>query len=78
MLDRCVHVEPLLLGVFARDDDVDAVPASQTPVGHREEGIGIRWQVHADDVGFLVHHVVDEARVLMTEAIVILPPDVRG
>jgi hypothetical protein len=35
---------------------------------HREE-------INADDFGLLVDDQIDEARVLMTEAIVVLPPD---
>jgi hypothetical protein len=39
---------------------------------------GVRRQVDADDLGLLVDDVVDEAGVLVAEAVVVLPPDVRG
>ena len=78
MLDGRVHVEPLRLGLLSGDDHVDIIAAAQAVVGHRKQGIGVRRKIDADDVGFLVHHVVDEARVLMAEAVVVLPPDVRG
>jgi hypothetical protein len=35
-------------------------------------------EVDADDLGLLVDDVVDEARVLVGEAVVVLPPDVRA
>jgi hypothetical protein len=47
-------------------------------VGHRQQRVGVGRQVDADDLGLLVDHVVDEARVLVAEAVVVLPPDVRG
>src|SRR3546814_7060208 len=36
------------------------------------------WQVDPDDLGLLVHDVVDEAGVLVGEAVVVLAPHVRG
>ena len=47
-------------------------------VGHREQCVGVGRQVNADDVGLLVGDVVDEARILMAEAVVVLAPYVRG
>ena len=64
--------------LLAGDDDVDVVPAAQAVVGDREQAVCVRRQVDADDLGLLVHDVVDEARVLVREAVVILPPDVRA
>ena len=43
-----------------------------------EQRVGVGRQIDADDVGLLVDDVVDEARVLMAEAVVILPPHMRG
>ena len=78
VLDGRVHVEPLQRGLLAGDDDVDVVAAAQAVVGHREQRVGVRRQIDADDLGLLVDHVIDEARVLVAEAVVVLPPDVRG
>ena len=78
VLDRAVHVEPLRRRVLARHDHVDVVPAAQAVVHHREQAVGVRRQVDADDLRLLVDHVVDEAGVLVGEAVVVLPPDVRG
>jgi hypothetical protein len=41
-------------------------------VGDREQGAGVRWQVHPDDFWGLVEDVVDEAGVLVREAVVVL------
>ena len=47
-------------------------------VHHRQQTVGIRRQINANDLGFLVHDVVNEAGILMRETVVVLPPDVRG
>ena len=78
VLDGLVHRQPLRRRVLARDHDVDVVTAAQAVVHHREQAVGVRRQVDADDLGLLVDHVVDEAGVLVREAVVVLPPDVRG
>ena len=76
MLDRLVHRQPLRRRLFAGHDDVDVVSAAQAVVGNRQQAVGVRRQVDADDLGLLVDDVVDEAGVLMAEAVVVLPPDV--
>ena len=75
---RLVHGQPLQLRLLAGDDHVDVVAAAQAVVGHREQAVGVGRQVDADDLGLLVDDVVDEARVLVREAVVVLAPDVRG
>ena len=76
--DGFVDVEPLRRGLLAGDDEVDVVAAAQAVVGDGEQAVGVRRQVDADDVGLLVDDMVDEAGILMGEAVVVLPPDVRG
>ncbi|MNF04850.1 hypothetical protein D3C80_2044550 [compost metagenome] len=78
MLHRLIHGQPLRFRLLAGYDDVDAVPCPQTMVADPEQGVGVRRQIDADDIGFLVGDEVDEARVLMGKAIVVLPPDMRG
>ena len=78
VLDRLVHRQPLRRRVLARHHDVDVVAAPQAVVHHREQAVGIRRKVDPDDLGLLVDHMVDEAGVLVGEAVVVLPPDVRG
>ena len=75
VLDRLVHRQPLRRRLLARHDDVDVVAAAQAVVGDREQAVGVGRQVDADDLRLLVHDVVDEARVLVAEAVVVLPPD---
>src|SRR5215475_2837837 len=47
-------------------------------VGDGEQAVRIGRKIDAADAGLLVHYDVEEARVLMREAVVILLPDVRG
>ena len=77
-LDRLIHRQPLRSRLLARDDDVHIITAAQTVIGDRQQRVGIRRQIDAHDIRFLVHHVIDEAGVLVTEPVVILPPDVGG
>src|SRR5437899_3078536 len=76
--NRSIHIEPLQLRLLAGDNYVYVVPTAQTVIGHRKQRVGVRRQVDAYNVGFLVHHEIDEAGVLVSEAVVILPPDVRS
>jgi len=77
VLDRRIHVQPLQFRLLAGDDDIDIIVAAQAMVGHPQQGVGIGRQIDADDLGLLVCHHVDEPRVLMAEAIVVLSPHVR-
>ena len=78
MHDRRVHGQPLGQGVFARDHHVDVVPAAQAVIEDREQAVGVGRKVDAHDVGLLVDDVVEEAGILVREAVVILLPDVGG
>ena len=60
--------------MLPRNDHVHVVTAAQTMVGHREQGIGVRRQVHADHLGLLVDDEVDKARILVRETVVVLAP----
>ena len=76
--DGLLHRQVGQLGLLAGDDEVDVVAAAQAVVADREQAVGVRRQVDADDLGLLVDDVVDEAGVLVGEAVVVLAPDVRG
>ena len=78
MLDGLVHRQPLRRRLLAGDDDVDVVAAAEAVVGDREQAVGVGRQVDADHLRLLVDDVVDEAGVLVAEAVVVLPPDVRA
>ena len=72
------HGQPLGHGAFPGDDDVDVVAAAQAVVEDRQQAVRVGRQVDADDAGFLVDDVVEEAGVLVGEAVVVLLPDVGG
>ena len=75
--DRVVHRQVVQRRLLAGDDHVDVVAAAQAVVGDRQERVRVGRQVDADDLRLLVHDVVDEAGVLVREAVVVLAPDVR-
>ena len=78
VLDGRIHVEPLRGGLLAGHDHVDVVAAPQAMVRHAQQRVGVGRQIDADHLGLLVDYVVDEAGVLVAEAVVVLPPDVGG
>src|ERR1700733_5063990 len=75
--NRRINVEPLPLRLFPGDDQIDVVAAAQTMIRHRKQAVGIGRQIDAHDVGLFVCHMIDEARILVREAVVILAPDMR-
>ena len=70
--------QPLPQRRLAGDDDVDPVPGAQHMVGHTKQRIGSRRQINPHDVHLFVHRDINEPRVLMAEAVVILMPDMAG
>ena len=78
MNNRGVHGQPLRESVFAGNHNVDIVPAAQAVIEDRQEAVGVRRQVDAHDIGLLVDHMVEEAGILVGEAVVILLPDMRS
>ena len=76
--DRLLHRQVVERRLLAGDDHVDVVAAAQAVVGDRQQAVGVRRQVDPDDLRLLVDDVVDEAGVLVREAVVVLPPHVRG
>ena len=76
MFDRRIHVEVLKGHLFTRNGHVDVVSAAQTVIGDRQQRVCVWRQIDSDDFGLFVYHVIDEARILMAEAVVVLPPDV--
>ena len=75
--DRVVHRQVVEGRLLAGDDDVDVVATAETVVGDGEQRVRVRRQVDADELGLLVDHVVDEAGILVREAVVVLTPHVR-
>jgi hypothetical protein len=76
--DRVLHREVVQRRLLAGDDHVHVVTAAKAVVGDREQAVRVRGQVDTDDLRLLVHDVVDEAGILVREAVVVLPPHVRG
>ena len=70
-----IHAQPLRQSVFAGHHHVDVIPAAQAVIEHRQQTVGVGRQIHSDDIGLLVDHMVKEAGILVREAIVILLPD---
>ena len=68
VFDRLVHGQPLRSRLFAGDDDVYVISTAQAVIRHREQAIGIRRQINPNHLRLLVHHVIDETRVLVAES----------
>jgi hypothetical protein len=49
VFDGGIHVQPLQFRLFARNDHIDVIAASQAMVGDGEQGVGVRRQIYADD-----------------------------
>ena len=76
--DRGIHVQVLQVQLLVGNDHVDVVLAAQTVIGNRQEPVHIRRQIDARYFGSLVHDDVEEARILVRKAVVILTPDGGG
>ena len=57
---------------------IDIVPALDAVVKAAEQAVGVRGQVEPHHIRLFVGHMVQEAGVLMGEAVVVLLPDVGG
>src|ERR1700730_10810190 len=77
MLNSTVHVQPLQSRLFARDDYIYVVPTAQAAIANKKQCIRVGWQVDADNIYLFVHHMIDEAGVLVAETVMVLPPNVR-
>src|SRR5579859_6830873 len=74
---RIVDCQALERRLLAGDDDIDVIATAQNVVGHGEKRIRVGREVNPDHVCLLIDGVVDESRVLVGKAVVVLPPDVR-
>jgi hypothetical protein len=72
MSDCIVHVEILEMLLLISDNDVDVVGATETMVGHREQAVGVWWEVDSYNFRAFVGDNVKKSRVLMGKAIVVL------
>ena len=76
--DGLVHRHVLQVLLLVADDHVDVVGAPEAVIGHAEQRVHVRRQIDAADIRALVHHHIEEARILVREAVVVLAPDRRG
>src|ERR1700757_335061 len=74
MADRGIDVEVLQMLLFVRDNDVDVVFGSQAMIGYRQQTIGIWWEIDARNRGAFIEYYIQEVRILVRKAIVILAP----
>ena len=74
VLDSLLHCQPLLSRMLGGYQHVDIVAAADAVVKAGQQAVGIRRQVQAHNVGLLVGDVIQEARILMRKAVVILLP----
>ena len=78
MLDGCLHIEPLEFRLLAGNDHVHIIPTAQTVIGDGKQTVRVRRKVYTDEAGLFIHNEINEARVLVAEAVVVLAPNVRG
>ena len=78
MFDGGVHVQPLRGRMLACDHDIHTVAAAQAMIHDAEQAVRIGREIDAHDIGLHVDDMVEKARVLVGEAVVVLAPDVRG
>jgi hypothetical protein len=62
------NIEPLPLGLFTGNDQVDVVPAAKTVIGYREQAVRVGRKIDAHDVGLFARNLIDEARILVVLA----------
>ena len=61
--------------LLAGHHHIHVLARAQAVVVRGQQRVGVRWQVYPHDLSALVDHVVDEAGVLMAEAVMVLPPN---
>ena len=57
-----VHSQPDRGGLFAGDDNIYVVAATEAMISNAEEAVGVRREVDADNLGLFVDNMVDEPR----------------
>lgn len=75
VLNGLVHSEELQVLLFVGDDDVDIILTTKAVVHGGEQTIGIRRKVDTHNIRALVGNNVEETRILVRKAIVVLTPD---
>src|SRR5208337_3505694 len=69
-----INVQVLQMALFVRDNYVDVVFRAQAVIGYRQQTIRVRWKIDPGHSGALVEYYIQEARILVCEAVMILTP----
>src|SRR5215469_7878166 len=72
--DGGAHIQILQVFLLVADDHVHIILAAQTVISDGEKAVHIGWQIDASDIGALVDYYIEKSRVLVREAVVVLPP----
>ena len=78
VLDRLVHRQPLQLRLLVDDDQVDVAARAEAVVRHGQQAVRVRRQVDPADVAPGGDDVLDQARPLVAEPVVVVAPRGRG
>ena len=73
-----LHSHELEMVLLVAHHDIDIVVAAQAMLRGEEQAVGVRRKVDPGHLRAFVDHQVQEARVLMGEPVVVLPPNGRG
>jgi hypothetical protein len=78
MLDSSGHIEELQMILLVCYNDIDIVRALEAVIHRRQQAISIGRQIYSDDLRRLIAEDIEETRILMREAVMILTPDGGG
>ena len=78
MFDGGIHIQVLQVLLLIAHDDVNVVGAVQAMVGDGKEAINVRGQVNPCHRWTFVQDYIEEARILVGKAVMVLAPDGRG
>src|ERR1700693_2177769 len=78
VINGLLHRKPLVHRLLPGYDKIDIVRRAEAVLHRREEAVGVGGQVDAVRVPLLRQEVVDEARTLVREAVVVLAPGLRS
>ena len=73
-----LHCQPLFAWVLRSNDCVYIVLALDTMIEARQQTVSVWWQIHTNNICFLVSKVIQESWVLMCKSVVILLPYIRS
>lgn len=78
MPDGSLHVEILQMRLLIGNDHIEVARAAQAVIRDAQQTIRVRRQVDAGDFRALIRHQVQEAGILVSEAVMVLAPNRRS